>query len=152
MTPSKRNQTAARVLRQPAGAPASQRTILGLVSLFRVPVDEKTLRRLAQNPSVVPGLNRLSNDEIRGELTTLCRDHLVIRDHEAPRRVTYSCYRILLDHFRGSFLGQNHSAAEGVADLLKGRPASGTSGSLREIELVLSAIEVLLATVRTSAE
>jgi tetratricopeptide (TPR) repeat protein len=125
--------------------PPYLRGLLCLVSLFRLPVDQKTLKTLARKlPATKDVLGKVPASTIRQHLSQLHRDHLLLRDSGGTEGHTYSCHPILRDHFRASLLGRDKSAANGVADLLEDRPASERPSDLDQIEPVLSAIDLLL--------
>lgn len=124
---------------------AKQRMLLGLVSLFRTPVEEATVRTLArQLPDTEEVLADMTAQAFHQEFQGLCNDHLLLRDYGDAGEVCYSCHPVLREHFRNALLGRGKTVASGVTDFLTGQPSSEAPKSIREMEPVLSAIELLL--------
>lgn len=124
--------------------PSAQVRLLGVVALFRAPVAEATILRLVRG---LHGQNRkdpLPDDAaLVGELRRMhARGILSYEPTEDGHG--YACHPILRDHFRGVLLRGGRATAQRAADLLKGQPSSQSPRSVREIESVLLAIEVLL--------
>ncbi len=122
--------------------PLIQVRLLGVVALFRSPVAEKTILRLvrglfAEDPQP------LSDDTLGEELTRL-RTRGVLTHEPTDGGHGYACHPILREHFRAVLLGLGAATAKLAADLLQGQPSEKQPHSVREIEPVLLAIEVLL--------
>lgn len=115
--------------------PVHQAAILSIVALFRSPVPEESVARLAQASFSLPtsvATTILSKLHSRGVLTR----------EPAYEDYGYSCHPILRDHFREVFIGTG--AVKTAADLLKGRPSQRRPRSTSEIEPLLIAIEILI--------
>ncbi|HLM59070.1 MAG TPA: SIR2 family protein [Pyrinomonadaceae bacterium] len=124
--------------------PAVQARLLSVVALFRTPVADETVFRLAR------GLYGRQTDQPLPEdaelNTELRRLHATgILTHE-PVEGGYgsACHPILRDHFRSTLLGAGSLTARRAADLLKGPPSNERAQSTSEIEPVLLATGLLL--------
>ncbi len=124
--------------------PRGHATLLGLVALFRSPVEEATIRTLAGAAAVAGDLAALGEAARRRALEALARDGLLQREHDAAGATLLSCHPVLRDHFRAGLLARASGLAAEAAGLLTGRPAEGRPTDLRQIEPVLAAIELLL--------
>ncbi len=124
--------------------PAHRKALMRLISLFRSPIDQGTLKRLAKKlPATRDILGDLSNPILKCYLQELRSEQLVLREQSRGTGDLFSCHPILRDHFRASMMGSEQTAALAVADLLRGRPANEHPKDLGELEPVLSAIELL---------
>lgn len=125
--------------------PDRKKAIISLVSLFRSPVEQRIItalvRTLASVRSLIQGA---SKEEVRAELESLSRDQILLCERRGSTKRVYSCHPILRDHFRGIVLGQDRTVALGVAEYLRGRPASERPSHIGDVEPILSAIELLL--------
>lgn len=126
--------------------PVARRHLLGLVALFRTPVETQTLRELARKlPGVAETFAAASDADIDRHLAVLAHEHLLLRQPGRARGiVAYTAHPILRDYFRTALLGGRGELARGFADVVAGQPSSGRPQSVQEIEPVLDAIEVLL--------
>ena len=117
--------------------------LLSIVALFRSPQREETLLRLARGlfADAVPPLP--DNVALSRALTVLHSRGILNRE-PIEGGYSYACHPILRDHFRAVLLGSGVDTARRAADLLKGQPSKDRPQSLKEIEPVLLAIEILL--------
>ena len=124
--------------------PLTQVRLLGVVSLFRSPVAEDTILRLARGLFGRKRKQPLSDDATLGlELKRLLARG-VLTHEPVDGDLGYACHPILRDHFRAVLIGQGAATARRAADMLRGQPSKEQPCSVREIEPVLLAIEVLL--------
>jgi hypothetical protein len=116
--------------------PENHRQALGLIALFRAPVGLPTLAplwgKLVNNPE--PAL--------QDTLQSLHRDHLLTADPSPTGEPLYACHPILRDHFRSDILKRPGFGPEATS-LLAG-PPDAKAKSIAEIQLVATAIELLL--------
>ena len=124
--------------------PFVQTRLLSVVALFRSPVADETVLRLVHGLFGEGGGEALPDDNVlAAELRKLqVRDILSRETMEGGHGS--ACHPILRDHFRALLLGTGAATARRAADLLKGQPSDEASRSLKEIEPVLLAIELLL--------
>jgi len=120
--------------------PVVQVRILGIVSLFRAPIADETVLRLVRGlfGEVLPDDATLST-----ELRRLQSRGILTREPIEGGQGS-ACHPILRDHFRAVLLGTGADTARRAADLLTGQPSEELPRTLKEIEPVLLAIEVLL--------
>lgn len=122
--------------------PPEQVRLLSVVALFRSPVAEETILRLARG---LFGEDPAPPHEaaLTTALRRLHRDHILTRE---PIRDDhgYAAHPVLRDHFRRVLLRGGADTARRAADLLKGSPADEKPTCVEEIEPVLLAIELLL--------
>jgi tetratricopeptide (TPR) repeat protein len=122
--------------------PADQARLLSIVSLFRSPVAQHMILRLARG--LFSDDARLSDDvAVIAALRKLYNDHiLTLEPIEGGQG--YAAHPILRDHFRGILLRGDAEMARRAADLLQEQPSQREAESVKEIEPVLIAIELLL--------
>ncbi|MHC1788674.1 SIR2 family protein [Solidesulfovibrio sp.] len=119
--------------------------LLGVVALFRSPVGEDTIVRLARKlfgrkrKHPLPDAGALSRS-----LAELHQSGILSREPLLEGGHGYACHPILRDHFRSVFVKAGVGQVRTAADLLAGQPAKQRPQSVREIESVLLAIELLL--------
>ena len=120
--------------------PVVQVQILGIVSLFRAPVADETVLRLARG---VFGEALPDDATLTTELRRLQSRGILTREPIEGGQGS-ACHPILRDHFRAVLLGTGADTARRAADLLTGQPSEGRPRNVKEIEPVLLAIELLL--------
>ena len=120
--------------------PVVQVRILGIVSLFRAPVADETVLRLVRGMfgEALPDDATLSTELRRLQSGGILTREPIEYGHGS------ACHPILRDHFRAVLLGTGADTARRAADLLTGQPSEGKPQSVKEIEPVLLAIELLL--------
>ena len=120
--------------------PVVQLRILGIVSLFRAPIADETVLRLVRGlfGEALPDDAALST-----ELRRLQSRGILTREPIEGGQGS-ACHPILRDHFRAVLLGTGTDTARRAANLLTGQPSEGRPRSVKEIELVLLAVELLL--------
>jgi tetratricopeptide (TPR) repeat protein len=123
--------------------PKRQVVLLGIVSLFATPVSEAIVLQLGQK--LVPAKNVFGAqpEAITLELRRLRDNGLVIHDRNRDTD-DYSCHPVLRDHFRRILLATGQGVATEVAGLLTAQPAGEMPADARELEPIVSAIEMLL--------
>jgi hypothetical protein len=124
--------------------PTVQKLLLSTVALFRIPVADRTVLRLTRRLFGGLGHNLPAGDAaLAAELKILHARGILTRE---PTESGYgnACHPILRDHFRAVLLRSGADSARRAADLLKGQPSGETPQSVKEIEPVLRAIELLL--------
>jgi tetratricopeptide (TPR) repeat protein len=119
--------------------PEAQRDALGVVALFRAPVDEATVALLWEK---LLG-KTAGNASLRLPLEELRRERLLTSDPGEDAKPRYACHPILRDHFRARILGDAGRAGE-AAGLLAGPPDAPKARSIEEIRVIATAIELLL--------
>ncbi|HEX2571946.1 MAG TPA: hypothetical protein VH877_20555 [Polyangia bacterium] len=125
--------------------PERQTLLLGLVALFPEPVDVGTVCRMARElPVVRKPLGRVGDKTIAQALRRLCDSHLLVREAGPAGEERYRCPPMLRDHFRAALLERSRKITVAAAEMLAGLPAAERPESAREIEPVLTAIELLL--------
>jgi SIR2-like domain len=121
----------------------TQVRLLGVVALFRTPVTEETTLRLARG-LFAEHLEPLPGDAVlTGELRRLHVRGVLTRE-PIDGGHGYACHPILRDHFRSVLLGSGAATARRAADLLQGQPSGEQARSVKSLEPVLLAIELLL--------
>jgi tetratricopeptide (TPR) repeat protein len=125
--------------------PPMQTRLLSIVALFRAPVADETVLRLARGLLGREGEKPLPDDDaaLVAELKRL-RARGILSHEPIEGGHGSACHPILRDHFRAVLLGTGADTARRVADLLKGQPSNERPRSVKEIEPVLLAIELLL--------
>lgn len=124
--------------------PPVQTRLLSVVSLFRTPVADETVLRLARELFGRKRKETLSdNATLAAELKRLQARGILSREPIEGGHGN-ACHPILRDHFRAVLLGTGADTARRAADLLKGQPSVERPLSIKEIESVLLAIELLL--------
>jgi len=124
--------------------PPSQTRLLSVVALFRAPVADETVMRLARglferkNKELLPPDDALVADLRRLQTRGILSREPIEGGHGL------ACHPILRDHFRALLLRTGATLAGRTADLLTGQPSSDRPQSIKEIEPVLLAIELLL--------
>lgn len=124
--------------------PRLQVRLLSIVALFRTPVADETIVRLArglygeQKDELPP-----DDAELNAELRRLHVTGILTHEHIEGGHGS-ACHPILRDHFRAALLGTGVQTARRAADLLKGAPADARAQSTAEIEPVLLAMGLLL--------
>jgi tetratricopeptide (TPR) repeat protein len=124
--------------------PALQRRLLSVVALFRIPVADDTVARLARELFIDGGKQKPPDDtQLTAALQRLQARGILSRE---PIEGGYgsACHPILRDHFRAVLLRGGATTARRTADLLKGQHSDDKPQSVKEIEQVLLAIEILL--------
>lgn len=119
--------------------PEPHRQALGLVALFRAPVGEATLAPLWEKLPGKPGGDR----SLHAALEELRREHLLTADPGEDGQPRYACHPILRDHFRGRVLRKRRFARD-AAGLIAGPPDPAKARSREAVQIVATAIEVLL--------
>ena len=121
-----------------------QARLLSIVALFRSPVAEEPVVRLARGLFGKRRKAPLRDDAtLAGDLRLLHLRGVLTREPIVDGQ-GYACHPILRDHFRILLLSERSSTARRAADLIKGRDPNEPPKSVQEIELVLVAIELLL--------
>jgi tetratricopeptide (TPR) repeat protein len=121
-----------------------QSRLLSVVALFRSPVADEAVLRLVRGlfgesaDAVLP-----DDTALAGELRQLHTRGILSREPIEGGHGS-ACHPILRDHFRALLLRAGQDTARRAADLLEGHPADEEPRSLKEIEPVLLAIELLL--------
>jgi hypothetical protein len=124
--------------------PPSQTRLLTVVALFRAPVADETVVRLARglferkNKELLPDDGALASDLHRLQTRGILSREPIEGGHGS------ACHPILRDHFRALLLRTGATVAGRTANLLTGQPSSDKPQSIKEIEPVLLAIELLL--------
>ncbi|HEY0078878.1 MAG TPA: SIR2 family protein [Pyrinomonadaceae bacterium] len=124
--------------------PPVQVRLLSIVALFRSPVSDEAVLRLTRGLFGQNGEDSLPDDAaISAELKRLQARGILSRE---PIEGGYgsACHPILRDHFRALLLRTGADIARRTADLLTGQPSNEQPQSVKEIEPVLLAIELLL--------
>lgn len=124
--------------------PTNQVRLLGVVAIFRTPVSEETILRLARGIFGRKRKQPLPEDATLAlELRKLHSRSILTRE-PIDGGHGYACHPILRDHFRSVLLGTGAATARRAAGLLQGQPSEEWPRSVKEIEPVLLAIELLL--------
>jgi hypothetical protein len=124
--------------------PPVQTRLLSIVALFRTPVADETVLRLARGLFEREGEESLPDDAmLAAELKRLQARGILSREPIEGGHGK-ACHPILRDHFRAVLLRAGADTARHAADLLKGQPSSEKPRSVKEIEPALLAIELLL--------
>ena len=124
--------------------PPNQVRLLSVVALFRAPVVENTILRLIRGLFGRKRKQPLPSDLVlTGELRKLHARGILTRE-PLDNGHGYACHPILRDHFRAVLLGAGSATARRAANLLTGQPSAEEPRSVKEIELVLLVIELLL--------
>jgi hypothetical protein len=124
--------------------PPTQVQLLSVIALFRTPVAEDTILRLARELFAKQGREALPDDTaLAAELRRLHTRGMLSREPLEGGH-GYACHPILRDHFRAVLLSAGADTAQRAADWLTGQPSRESSWSVKEIEPVLLAIELLL--------
>jgi len=118
--------------------------LLSIVALFRSPVTEETVTRLMREVfEARMGPSFSAEDVSRRALATLHARGILSRE-PVEGGFGYACHPILRDHFRAVLLGTGAETARRTANLLAEKPFGERPRTVKEIEPVLSAIELLL--------
>ncbi|MFC7333880.1 SIR2 family protein [Rhodocista pekingensis] len=121
----------------------TQVRLLGVVALFRTPVAEATVLRIARGLFGEDAEAPLPADSaLRTTLSRLQLDGVLTREPMADG-AGYAAHPVLRDHFRGVLIGSG--AAGRAADLLSGAPSDDRPRTLAAVEPVLLAIDLLQA-------
>ena len=124
--------------------PPVQSRLLSIVALFRTPVADETVLRLTRSLFGRKKKEPLPDDAtLAAELRRLQARGILTREPIEGGHGSAS-HPILRDHFRALLLSTGAATARRAADLLKGKPSNVTPQSVKEIEPVLLAIELLL--------
>lgn len=124
--------------------PPVQARLLSIVALFRTPVADETVLRLARGLFGRKRKQPLPDDAaLAVELKRLHTRGILSREPIEGGHGSAS-HPILRDHFRAVLLSTGANTARRAADLLKGQPSDDKPQSVKEIEPVLLAIELLL--------
>ncbi len=124
--------------------PRVQAYLLSIVALFRTPVADETVFRLArglygeQKDKLLP-----DNTELDAGLKRLHATGILTREPIEGGHGS-ACHPILRDHFRAALLDTGAQTARRAADLLKSSHINVRAQSTAEIELVLVSIGLLL--------
>ncbi len=125
--------------------PEEHRALLGVISLFREPVEPETIFTLTDKLGKIKGDSvEISTEIISAELNKLHNDKLLIRDIDNEGKTSWSCHPILRDHFRHLLLSERPGIATETASFLTDRPSSENPKTLEEIRPITTAIELLL--------
>lgn len=124
--------------------PPTQVRLLSIVALFRSPVAEETVVRLAHGLFGEKDGGTLPDDSVLGRELALLHARGVLSHEPIEGGHGYACHPILRDHFRRVLLGAGAETAQQAANLLQGEPASEEPRSVKEIEPVLDAVGLLL--------
>ena len=112
--------------------PESQKKALGLLALFRIPVDEAALAPLWKR-----------DDSLQDALRELHQEGLLTADPGDGGKPRYACHPILRDHFRAQFIAEPEFVRE-AASLIAGSPDAQKTRSLESVQIIATAIELLL--------
>ncbi|HEX5732725.1 MAG TPA: SIR2 family protein [Blastocatellia bacterium] len=124
--------------------PPVQTRLLSIVALFRTPVADETVLRLARGLFGRKRKEPLPDDAtLATELKRLQARGILTREPIEGGHGS-ACHPILRSHFRALLVGAGTATARRAADLLKGKPSAGQPRSVKETEPVLLAIELLL--------
>lgn len=124
--------------------PPLQTRLLSVVALFRSPVPDETVLRLVRGLFGRKKKEPLPDDDaLAAELKRLQARGVLSREPVDGGHGS-ACHPILRDYFRALLLRTGANAARRAADLLKGQPSAEIPQSVKEIEPVLLAIELLL--------
>ncbi|HEX6186198.1 MAG TPA: SIR2 family protein, partial [Pyrinomonadaceae bacterium] len=124
--------------------PPLQARLLSVVALFRTPVPDETVMRLARGLFGRKRKEPLPDDAtLTAEMKRLQARGILSREPIEGGHGS-ACHPILRDHFRALLLRTSANTARRAADLLKGQASSEPPQSIKEIEPVLLAIELLL--------
>jgi tetratricopeptide (TPR) repeat protein len=124
--------------------PPLQARLLGVIALFRSPVSDLVLFRLARC------LYRKKRERLPPDDATLAPElyrlqaHGIITREPTEHGPGSACHPILRDHFRAVLLGTGIATARRAADLLQVQPSGESPQSFLELEPVILAIELLL--------
>jgi tetratricopeptide (TPR) repeat protein len=125
--------------------PRERVALLGLVSLFRAPVPEATILTLARDlPAAADALGGQTDAALRRALEAIAHEHLLIRNPAEDGSSVWSCHPVLRDHFRATFLGWGVGTAASAAGLLSSEPSRDRPTSVKQLQPVLTAIDLLL--------
>lgn len=128
-----------------ASLPRVSTAILGLVSLFRIPIPERTILQLGRDlPIVKEVLSHLSDAEFRHALHTMSQEHLLVRDWATDGTRAWSCHPILQDHFRRVLLQWGAEIGIAAASLVAGQPSLDSPEDAAAVEPLVAAVELLL--------
>ncbi|MDP8238009.1 MAG: SIR2 family protein [Candidatus Hatepunaea meridiana] len=125
--------------------PEGRRALLGVISLFRDPIEPETIATLTGKLGDLKGdSENLPPDKISSELNRLHTDKLLIRDIDPEGSEIWSCHPILRDHFRAMLLTDSPAIATETASFLTDRPSSENPKTIVEIRPITTAIELLI--------
>jgi len=124
--------------------PLTQVRLLGVVALFRSPVVEDNILRLARGLFRQKRKQPLPDDATLGQELKKLHRRGVLTYEPIDGGHGYACHPILRDHFRAGLLSPGRATALRAAELLRGQPSKEQPRSVKEIEPVLLAMEVLL--------
>lgn len=124
--------------------PSEQVRLLSVVALFSSPVADETVLRLARGLFGRKRKVPLPDDTVLSR--ELKRLHMrgILSLEPIEGGYGSACHPILRGHFRAVLLGSGADTAKRAADLLQGQPSNERPQSVKEIEPVLLAIELLL--------
>jgi tetratricopeptide (TPR) repeat protein len=126
--------------------PPIQIQLLKIVALFRKPVIDDTVLHLAHTLFAERTKESKPDDELLlSELKKLYVRGILSREPIEDGDGS-TCHPILRDHFRSLMLEGGDDTARRAADLLGGKPSAIVPQSVKDIETVLLAIELLLDT------
>jgi SIR2-like domain len=124
--------------------PPVQTRLLGIVALFRTPVPDETVLRLARGLFGRKRKEPLPDDvTLAAELKRLQARGILSREPIEGGHGS-ACHPILRGHFRAVLLRTGANTARLAANLLTGQPPAENPRSIKDIEPVLLAIELLL--------
>ena len=117
----------------------AQAHVLSIVALFRSPVADDTLLRIAR------GLFGVAAEEKQYELDlqSLHARGILTREPMEDDVFGYACHPILRDHFRKGLIESGSGTARRAADLLSGTPSNERPRTVKDIEPVILATELL---------
>jgi hypothetical protein len=118
--------------------------MLSIVALFRSPVTEETVVRLMRGVFATRMAPSFSAEDATSRVLDTLHTRGILSLEPVEGGYGYACHPILRDHFRAVLLGTGAETARRTADLLAGKPSGERPRTVKEIEPVLSAIELLL--------
>lgn len=124
--------------------PPSQTRLLSVVALFRAPVADETVVRLARGLFERKNKELLPDDDALAANLRRLQTRGILSREPIEGGHGLACHPILRDHFRALLLRTGATLAGRTANLLTGQPSSDRPQSIKEIEPVLLAIELLL--------
>jgi tetratricopeptide (TPR) repeat protein len=118
--------------------------LLSIVALFRSPVTEETVARLMRGVFETRMAPSFPAEDATSHVLATLHTGGILSLEPVEGAYGYACHPILRDHFRAVLLGTGAETARRTADLLSGKPSEERPRTVKEIEPVLSAIELLL--------
>ena len=118
--------------------------LLSIVALFRSPVTEETVARLMRGVFEARMAPSFPAEDATSHVLATLHTGGILSLEPVEGGYGYACHPILRDHFRAVLLGRGAETARRAADLLAGKPSEERPRTVKEIEPVFSAIELLL--------